>query len=79
MNTSKTPPPIPTESYSDSNDLLDMNESTTSADGDDDDDEVTHETNDPYSNMDGAFGSYLADEPQPMGKSQRGDLDDLLF
>jgi hypothetical protein len=78
MNTSKPPPPIPTESNSGSNDLLDMNESTTSAD-DDDDDAVTHETNDPYSNMDGAFGSYLADEPQPMGKSQRGDLDDLLF
>jgi AP-2 complex subunit beta-1 len=79
MNTSKPPPPIPTESNSGSNDLLDMNESTTSADDDDDDDAVTHEADDPYSNMDGAFGSYLADEPQPMGKSQRGDLDDLLF
>ena len=38
---------------------------------------------DPYSNLDGAFGNYLADEPQPIAASNRagghGDLDDLLF
>ena len=38
---------------------------------------------DPYSNLDGAFGNYLADEPQPIAASTRagrhGDLDDLLF
>lgn len=39
---------------------------------------------DPYSNLDGAFGNYLADEPRPMGANNRaggagGDLDDLLF
>ena len=38
---------------------------------------------DPYSNLDGAFGNYLADEPQPIAASSRvgrhGDLDDLLF
>lgn len=35
---------------------------------------------DPYSNLDGAFGNYLADEPQPIAASKRhGDLDDLLF
>lgn len=31
---------------------------------------------DPYSNLDNAFGSYLADEPRPM---KHGDEDDLLF
>ena len=38
---------------------------------------------DPYSNLGGAFGNYLADEPQPIAASNRagrhGDLDDLLF
>lgn len=38
---------------------------------------------DPYSNLDGAFGNYLADEPQPIAASHRAgrhnDLDDLLF
>ena len=38
---------------------------------------------DPYSNLDGAFGNYLVDEPQPIAASNRagnhGDLDDLLF
>lgn len=38
---------------------------------------------DPYSNLDGAFGNYLADEPQPIAASNRqgrhSDLDDLLF
>lgn len=36
---------------------------------------------DPYANLDGAFGSYLADTPQPIRNGRRGgtDLDDLLF
>lgn len=35
---------------------------------------------DPYSNLDGAFGNYLADEPRPMNAGGRqGDEDDLLF
>jgi len=33
---------------------------------------------DPYSNLDGAFGNYLADEPQPIA-GRHGDIDDLLF
>lgn len=33
---------------------------------------------DPYSNLDGAFGSYLADEPQPIA-GRHNDVDDLLF
>jgi len=76
MNTSKPPPPIPRDTNPD--DLLDMSDSS-AADVYDDDNAVTPDANDPYSNMDGAFGNYLADEPQPMGKGQRGDLDDLLF
>ncbi|KAF8959044.1 adaptin N terminal region-domain-containing protein [Flammula alnicola] len=38
---------------------------------------------DPYSNLDGAFGTYTADEPRPMAASTRGgrpnEEDDLLF
>lgn len=40
------------------------------------------EGRDPYSNLDGAFGNYVADEPKPMGANSRGgrhDDDDLLF
>lgn len=50
----------------------------------DDDDEPTGASgNDPYSNLDGAFGGYMADEPRPMGAAntrggRHGD-DDLLF
>jgi len=79
INTSKAPPPIPTESSSESKDLLDLDEAA-SPDVDDDD-LVPSSTSDPYSNIDGAFGNYMADEPQPMvaGKGSRRDLDDLLF
>ncbi|KAF8902127.1 Adaptor protein complex beta subunit [Gymnopilus junonius] len=51
-----------------------------------DQDEGTPERNgstakDPYSNLDGAFGNYLADEPRPMGANNAGrhEEDDLLF
>ncbi|KAF8559538.1 Adaptor protein complex beta subunit [Imleria badia] len=49
-------------------------------DGDDDDDTDTSPVADPYANLDGAFGGYMADRPQPMVGHQRGnnDLDDLL-
>jgi hypothetical protein len=79
INTSKPPPPIPTESSSESRDLLDMDEAASS--DVDDEDAVPNSASDPYSNIDGAFGNYMADEPQPMvaGKGSRGDLDDLLF
>ncbi|KAK7467119.1 hypothetical protein VKT23_004178 [Stygiomarasmius scandens] len=39
-------------------------------------------TSDPYSNLDGAFGSYLVDEPRPMAGTHRGrhgEDEDLLF
>ena len=49
----------------------------------DEDDVKPNSKQDPYSNLDGAFGNYLADEPQPIAASNRagrhGDLDDLLF
>lgn len=57
----------------------------TPVDGDEDDDIPTagNNTNDPYSNLDGAFGGYLADAPQPMTASnhrtRNGDEEDLLF
>ncbi|KAG6376113.1 adaptin N terminal region-domain-containing protein [Boletus reticuloceps] len=50
-------------------------------DGDGDDDDIdTNPAADPYANLGGAFGGYLADQPQPMVRHQRGnnDLDDLL-
>lgn len=38
------------------------------------------DVNDPYSNLDGAFGGYIADGPRPMqNRGQNNDLDDLLL
>ncbi|KAI3610818.1 ap-2 complex subunit beta [Moniliophthora roreri] len=59
------------------------NDSLVDAD-DDDDAPVTsnNNANDPYSNLDSAFGNYLADAPQPITANHRGkhgDEDDLLF
>jgi len=34
-------------------------------------------SNDPYANLDGVFGKYLADEPKPLDP-KRSDLEDLL-
>ncbi|KAF9227967.1 Adaptor protein complex beta subunit [Gyrodon lividus] len=50
-------------------------------DGDDDDIPNNNKVADPYANLDGAFGGYIADGPRPMAGHQRGngDLDDLLF
>ncbi|KAG6911494.1 hypothetical protein DXG01_014568 [Tephrocybe rancida] len=57
---------------------------TASSDDEDDEDDGPPVGGDPYSNLDGAFGNYLQDEPRPMGagnQQARGhaDLDDLLF
>jgi hypothetical protein len=57
-----------------------------SGEGDDDDDDDDDEPrggpaangSDPYSNLDSAFGNYLADEPRPMTNGRNAD-DDLLF
>jgi AP-2 complex subunit beta-1 len=55
------------------------------ADGDtssDQEEETEPKVNDPYANLGGAFGNYLADEPRPMAAMDgrgRKDLDDLLL
>ncbi|TFK76489.1 Adaptor protein complex beta subunit [Pluteus cervinus] len=46
-----------------------------SANEDEDEAPAAGAPKDPYSNLDGAFGSYLADQPRPMG----GNDDDILF
>lgn len=52
-------------------------------DGHDESNMAPNGKQDPYSNLDGAFGNYLADEPQPLAANNRAgrhnDLDDLLF
>ncbi|KAI6028363.1 adaptin N terminal region-domain-containing protein [Pisolithus orientalis] len=47
----------------------------------DGEDEVPVKTGDPYANLDGAFGGYLADKPQPMSSGRGGNtnFDDLLL
>ncbi|KAJ7632574.1 adaptin N terminal region-domain-containing protein [Roridomyces roridus] len=70
-----TPPTPPLSSENASGDATD--------DGSDDEGDADEEPRgranaDPYSNLDGAFGNYLADEPRPMGGRQ-GDDEDLLF
>ncbi|KAF8163262.1 adaptin N terminal region-domain-containing protein [Crassisporium funariophilum] len=71
------PPPAPKDSRAD-----DEDEDAAGSDQDDGDAEPTGKR-DPYSNLDGAFGNYLADEPQPLGANNRGgrhnEVDDLLF
>lgn len=34
---------------------------------------------DPYSNLDGAFGNYIADEPRPMQNVRQSGIDDDLL
>lgn len=75
----KPAPPVPTFSEA-SKDTAD----STSSDHDDEDEDRVPSASDPYSNLDGAFGNYLQDEPRPMAAgNQRAnrhvDLDDLLF
>ncbi|KAF9264720.1 Adaptor protein complex beta subunit [Marasmius fiardii PR-910] len=60
--------------------------SGTPIDGDEDDEippATGNSANDPYSNLDTAFGGYLADAPQPMTaanhQTRNGDEEDLLF
>ncbi|KAK7014902.1 AP complex subunit beta [Favolaschia claudopus] len=71
VSPSKPTPPIPPEAAAGE-----------TGEGDDDDDEPKgRPNNDPYSNLDGAFGNYTTDEPRPMGAGGRqgDDLEDLLF
>jgi AP-2 complex subunit beta-1 len=69
----KPSPPIPSASNG---------VDATQSESDDAEDEPVG-ANDPYSNLEGAFGNYLADEPRPMAsvnhRTRHGDEDDLLF
>ncbi|KAG6818152.1 hypothetical protein H0H87_000057 [Tephrocybe sp. NHM501043] len=76
----KPAPPIPSSSSAVSPTVG----STSYNDDEDDEDEGPPAGADPYSNLDGAFGNYLQDEPRPMGSGNQqagrhADLDDLLF
>ncbi|KAL0580232.1 hypothetical protein V5O48_001737 [Marasmius crinis-equi] len=83
-------PPLPAKANSTSTPsappLSPSSQTSGHGDGDDDDDLPSpkgRQSSDPYSNLDGAFGGYLADAPQPMtaGNHQRrhGEEEDLLF
>ncbi|EAU88578.2 adaptor protein complex AP-1 [Coprinopsis cinerea okayama7 len=69
---SPAPPPLPARKPT----------QTSDADQEDSDDEhkaaPAKRTDDPYSNLDSAFGNYLVDQPQPMDHRGKHD-DDLLF
>jgi len=69
------PPPGPKASIAD-DDNDDDDEGS-----DQDDDDAAPVARDPYSNLDGAFGNYVTDQPQPMAANNRGEngQDDLLF
>lgn len=57
-------------------------ETTEEGDAGSDQETAAPKENDPYANLGGAFGNYLADEPRPMAAAAgrgRNDLDDLLF
>ncbi|KAJ6547517.1 adaptin N terminal region-domain-containing protein [Mycena capillaripes] len=70
----KPTPPIPSEGESGDNASDDDGEA------DADDEPRGRSDGDPYSNLDGAFGNYVADEPRPMNAGGRqGDDEDLLF
>ncbi|KAF8921349.1 adaptin N terminal region-domain-containing protein [Mucidula mucida] len=83
-------PELPSKHASEVDEVDDLlstsQQDTTSDDGiidDDDDDEPRGAANnDPYSNLGGAFGNYLADEPKPMqagNHNGRHGEEDLLF
>ncbi|KAF7338332.1 AP complex subunit beta [Mycena venus] len=72
---SKPTPPIPPETGSSAE-----NEDEDDGEAEPDDEPRGRANDDPYSNLDGAFGNYMADEPRPMGAGGRqGDDEDLLF
>jgi len=79
------PPPPPASEKMLSNPQTDESREEELMDGDagsDQDAEPASAGKDPYANLGGAFGNYLADEPRPIGASDRrarNDLDDLLF
>lgn len=69
------------ESRNSAHDGLRDEDTEVGVDGDVDDDDIDgNPVADPYANLGGAFGGYLADQPQPIVGRHRGnnDLDDLL-
>jgi len=72
---SKPTPPIPPEAGGSDDNAYDDD-----GEADADDEPRGRSDDDPYSNLDGAFGNYLADQPRPMNAGGRqGDDEDLLF
>ncbi|KAF9480124.1 Adaptor protein complex beta subunit [Pholiota conissans] len=63
--------------------LADENSEGDDVGSEQDDDDAAPVARDPYSNLDGAFGNYVTDQPQPMAANNRGaganEHDDLLF
>jgi len=76
------PPPVP-EKRSPIPQTNEKQEELVDGDTSSDQEEETEpKVNDPYANLGGAFGNYLADEPRPMAAMDgrgRKDLDDLLL
>ncbi|KAF8590560.1 Adaptor protein complex beta subunit [Ramaria rubella] len=76
-------PSLPTQDNTATNppatsNLANMSQSSLNAE----DSPTDHEpgNTDPYSNLDGAFGNYIADEPRPMQEAHQSGLDDdILF
>lgn len=77
----KDHPPLPRPSLS--NDPPPAPPPRNSGDSEGDDDLASSPTgapsNDPYSNLGGAFGGYAADEPRPEGSHGRHGYDDVLI
>jgi AP-2 complex subunit beta-1 len=77
----KPPPPLPSRSSLPDPDSTENGTSRGEGEvntGEAEDEDEVQTSHDPYSNLDGAFGNYLADEPQPMS-GRNGYDEDLLF
>ncbi|KAJ7709950.1 adaptin N terminal region-domain-containing protein [Mycena rosella] len=73
-------PPIPPEAGEDPSGGSRDESYDDDGEADADDEPRGRSNDDPYSNLDGAFGNYIADEPRPMHAGGRqGDDEDLLF
>lgn len=83
----ETKAPLPPPQNGNTNrtdDLAEGNGDGSDIDDDDDDDvpRTIRKSDDPYANLEGAFGTYIGDDPRPMaagGAQGRNDMDDLLF
>ena len=71
-------PPVPLKRAQDEVAEEDTEDASSENGRNDDDNYSPQGTSDPYANLDGAFGNYLADAPHPMSGSN-SRTDDLLF